>query len=530
MTNILRLLCAVLLCGLVAAPASAQYLSADEIKRLFGGTTVETYIWSGTGWAPDPTLDITLNPDGTLAGEVGNRGSTSDDGKWWTEKNDVFCFQWENLEGGDKQCARLALQKDGKTIELSRPDGRKLEYDWTIIDPGPQAVAIIAARTGARVAAAPRKVQPPASPPAPVRPAQQPLAAAQDKVPPAIDVPETIAAKGVVAVIAGRVKDSSQIVEVTINGLPIPVEPDGSFKVRRGVPTGESTITVAAVDEWGNRAERIITVTREAVVTQRRIEAPPKPPAAPKPNAYAGIHFGAYHALVIGNNNYRDLPKLKTAVNDARAVARLLTDDYGFDTKLLIDATRGDIFTELGRLRAKLMPDDNLLIYYAGHGLLDEIGQQGYWLPVDAENDIQTNWISNSDITTTLRAIRAKHVMVVADSCYSGTLVRGAAINIKTAAARRAWINRMTTKRARTALVSGGLEPVTDQGSGGHSVFAGAFLAALRENRDVMGGQALYDAIKRPVVLNADQTPQYSDIRRAGHDGGDFLFVRKRQR
>ncbi len=62
----------------------------------------------------------------------------------------------------------------------------------------------------------------------------------------------------------------------------------------------------------------------------------------------------------------------------------------------------------------------------------------------------------------------------------------------------------------------------------GHSVFAGAFLAALRENRDVIDGQTLYQTIKRPVVLNADQTPQYSDIRRAGHDGGDFLFVRKR--
>ncbi len=86
----------------------------------------------------------------------------------------------------------------------------------------------------------------------------------------------------------------------------------------------------------------------------------------------------------------------------------------------------------------------------------------------------------------------------------------------------------MTEKRARTALVSGGLEPVTDSGMGGHSVFAGAFLAALAENTDVIDGQGLYDAIKRPVVLNADQTPQYSDIRRAGHDGGDFLFVRKR--
>ncbi|MCZ6447061.1 MAG: hypothetical protein O6831_02355 [Alphaproteobacteria bacterium] len=57
---------------------------------------------------------------------------------------------------------------------------------------------------------------------------------------------------------------------------------------------------------------------------------------------------------------------------------------------------------------------------------------------------------------------------------------------------------------------------------------AGAFLWALREDRDVMDGQAFFDAIKRPVVLNADQTPQCSDIRRAGHDVGDFKFVRKR--
>ena len=86
----------------------------------------------------------------------------------------------------------------------------------------------------------------------------------------------------------------------------------------------------------------------------------------------------------------------------------------------------------------------------------------------------------------------------------------------------------MLGKRARTALVSGGLEPVRDSGGGGHSVFAKAFLEALQENRGVMEGQALFDAIKRPVVLNSEQTPQYSDVRGAGHDGGDFLFVRKK--
>ncbi len=54
MGYLFRLLCAVLLWGAVSVPASAQYLTADEIKRLFAGTSVETYIWdielAGGGW------------------------------------------------------------------------------------------------------------------------------------------------------------------------------------------------------------------------------------------------------------------------------------------------------------------------------------------------------------------------------------------------------------------------------------------------------------------------------------------------
>ena len=66
---------------------------------------------------------------------------------------------------------------------------------------------------------------------------------------------------------------------------------------------------------------------------------------------------------------------------------------------------------------------------------------------------------------------------------------------------------------------------MADSGGYGHSVFARAFLTALRENTEVLEGQQLFSAIRGPVVLNADQTPEYSDMRLAGHDGGDFLFV-----
>ncbi len=530
MRKLFCFLCTLCFIGIVSTPASAQYLSEDELTRLMAGTSIETTS------RRDAPFFMRFNADGSLDGRIDGNRERLDDGKWWTEEAPngaaSLCYQFEEFIKGRVRCRMYAIDYDGRTLGRYRvSNATRVKKNWIITKPGPQASAVIAARKATRVGRVPRAA-PPAlsrrSPIAPAPPVQQPLTAARDSQPPVIDVPATIAAKGAVAAISGRIRDASRLIEVTIDGRPVAVGADGTFSARRGVAHGGSKITIAALDEWGNRAERSVTLTREKLAT--RTPAPVKPKATPKPrpDPFAGIHFGRYKALVIGNNDYRDLPKLKTAVNDARAVAKLLTDDYGFDTKLLVDATRGDIFTELGRLRAKLTPDDNLLIYYAGHGILDEIGQQGYWLPVDAENDIQTNWISNSDITTTLRAIRANHVMVVADSCYSGTLVRGAAVNIKTAAERRAWISRMTKKRARTALVSGGLEPVTDQGNGGHSVFAGAFLAALRANPDVMGGQALYDAIKGPVVLNADQTPQYSNIRRVGHDGGaDFLFVRR---
>ena len=161
-----------------------------------------------------------------------------------------------------------------------------------------------------------------------------------------------------------------------------------------------------------------------------------------------GVQFGRYHALVVGNTEYRYLDKLKTAVFDADAVADLLEAQYGFNVTRLTNATRDAVLRALTSYRRELKPNDNLLIYYAGHGVLDSITQEGYWLPVDAERDVPTNWISVASITTMLKAIRAKHVMVVSDSCYSGTLVRAARAELKTAEETTAWLKRMTQRRS----------------------------------------------------------------------------------
>ena len=240
----------------------------------------------------------------------------------------------------------------------------------------------------------------------------------------------------------------------------------------------------------------------------------------------SGVDFGGYYALVVGNNDYAFLPRLETAVSDAAAVAELLRSRYGYrDVRLLLNARRAEILRELNRLRAELTERDNLLIYYAGHGYLDPVASEGFWQPVDAREDDDTQWIPNSTLTRYLKTMSAKHVMIVADSCYSGTLLRSGGSGPDVGSERTAWLRRIAAKRTRTALASGGLEPVADSGENGHSVFANAFLSALRENEDIIDGQTLFQKIKRPVVLNARQTPQYSDIRNSAHEGGDFLFV-----
>ena len=235
------------------------------------------------------------------------------------------------------------------------------------------------------------------------------------------------------------------------------------------------------------------------------------------------LNYGNYYALVIGINRYEHLKKLSTAVNDAKSVASLLRSEYGFKVDLLTDATRNAIVSAISRLRKTVSPGDNLLIYYAGHGWLDKEMDEGFWLPIDANEDDQVNWIANDTITRSVRAIKAKHVMVVADSCFSGSLTRGVEPKVR----KPDYIHQIVKKKARMVLTSGGLEPVTDTGGGNHSVFAKSFIQILNQNPGVLDGHQFYFTLRKQVMLSADQSPEYGEMRKTGHAGGDFLFVRQ---
>jgi len=242
------------------------------------------------------------------------------------------------------------------------------------------------------------------------------------------------------------------------------------------------------------------------------------------------IPEGDYHALIIGNNKYKYFPPLKTAIQDAKDVADILEKEYSFKTKVLTDATRTEIVNALNQYRRILKEYDNFLIYYAGHGTFDKSAEKAFWLPVNAEPSNDTEWVIVDTITTNIRRISSEHILIVSDSCYSGTLTRTGEINLKPGAERERYLRKMMQKKSRTLIASGGNEPVKDEGGKGHSIFAQAFLDGLKEMEqgEFLAEELFYQHIKEPVAGKASQVPEYHIIRDSGHDGGDFIFMRRK--
>jgi Flp pilus assembly protein TadD len=235
-----------------------------------------------------------------------------------------------------------------------------------------------------------------------------------------------------------------------------------------------------------------------------------------------------YYALIIGNNAYQALPKLKTAEGDAQAVADILRDQYGFQPTLLLNATRQQIITALNGYRRELDENANLLIYYAGHGYNDSEVDKAYWLPVDARLEDNANWISADDITTDTKAIHAHHILIISDSCYSGTIVRDADPTIATPTEHERYLQKMDEGKSRTLMASGGDEPVADAGGNGHSIFAAALLRGIAQidKPQFTAGEVFRDYVVESVAGSAEQTPEYSPLRNSGHEAGDFIFIR----
>ena len=181
--------------------------------------------------------------------------------------------------------------------------------------------------------------------------------------------------------------------------------------------------------------------------------------------------------------------------------------------------TRKEIISELDRLNKVFTEDDNLLVFYAGHGYWDRQDEIGYWLPSDAKKANTANWMRNSTIRDYLRTVDTKHTLLIADACFSGGIFKS----------RKAFtyapktIEELYINTSRKAMTSGSLKEVPDK-----SVFLLYLNKRLSENtKPFISTEELFSSFKTAVMNNSPNTPLYGEIKDTGDEGGDFIFVKR---
>jgi TRAP transporter TAXI family solute receptor len=238
--------------------------------------------------------------------------------------------------------------------------------------------------------------------------------------------------------------------------------------------------------------------------------------------------IGTYRALVIGIQNYQDprINDLDTPLNDARQMSDILKSKYGFKVDRLLDqeATRKAIYNALRNLSNIAKPEDSILIYYAGHGDLDRTYNDGWWIPVDAKGGEPDTYLDNIHIQRAMAKMKARHVLLISDSCYSGTLF-GQTRSIPNVIDDKYYLN-LYNEKSRWGITSGNKTPVSDTGSGGHSIFAYQLIKELQNNtKPYISAQELYTNIAPIIANNSEQQPICKPIIGTGDMGGQFIFV-----
>ncbi|NNF21832.1 MAG: caspase family protein, partial [Saprospiraceae bacterium] len=204
-----------------------------------------------------------------------------------------------------------------------------------------------------------------------------------------------------------------------------------------------------------------------------------------------------YYALIIGTDDYEDdgITDLDNPVKDARELVGVLEGYYTFDSEnivFLANPTRTEIIESFDALSEKITDRDQLLIFYAGHGIWDERLNQGFWLPSNASLDSKAQWLSNSTIRDYIGGIKSKHTLLITDACFSGSIFKERAVSFDNSRA----ILEMYKLPSRKAMTSGALKTVPDK-----SVFITYLLKNLINNEQpLLSAEDLFRVFKIAVI------------------------------
>ena len=305
----------------------------------------------------------------------------------------------------------------------------------------------------------------------------------------------------------GSVIDESGVRELKINDRVVKMKENGQYVMYVPLSIGDNYLKFEAIDINDNVAIKKINIIRKDTEGQDIDTLTSKS-----------------YLLVIGINNYQAWPQLNNAVRDAKEIYKTLTEQYDFDTAyayLMIDsmATKENIEKKIRSLIPLISQQDNLLIYYAGHGYFDPVLNEGYWIPVEAVNESQ--YISNTTLLKYLSNINSKHTFLVVDACFSGSLF---------ASRNRGYADNVEKYKSRWGLASGRLETVADGAYGANSPFATSFIEFLENNsKDEVPVSDVVQYVKVNVSNVTKQTPIGSPLRDIGDEGGEYVFKKKKK-
>lgn len=323
-------------------------------------------------------------------------------------------------------------------------------------------------------------------------------------------------------ILEGQVKDASGVFEITVNGMYTNLQNNGQFDTDVYLVEGMNNVFVRAVDKFNNVIEETYAIKYIPVnKKQQRQSGMSNDPSLLEEDSKKE---GKYYALFIGVSDYQDpqMTDLVQPISDAERLLTTLTTNYSFENeniKFLKSPTREEIIAELDRLNRVITEDDNLLVFYAGHGYWDHQDEIGYWLPSDAKKVNTANWMRNSTIRDYLRTVDTKHTLLIADACFSGGIFKS----------RKAYTNAPKSIQtlfeypSRKAMTSGSLKEVPDK-----SVFLLYLNKRLTENtKPYISAEELFSSFKVAVMNNSPNTPLYGEIKDTGDEGGDFIFIRR---
>ncbi len=320
--------------------------------------------------------------------------------------------------------------------------------------------------------------------------------------------------------VSGKAADKDGIYEVLINGVDATVNEDGTFYANVPLKIGSNELIVKATDIKQASSTKTFRIKRKSPDVDKTDVV------VTKVDKKLDVGFGKYYALLIGVSDYNDasnVPDLEgLPTKDAKDLKDVLVEQYSFEEENIVllnnSPTENQILREFVKLKKKITNKDNVLIFYAGHGIYDEATETGSWLPSDADPEYGLNMISNSTIKDYIKGINSKHTLLISDACFSGSIFK-----TRSYKAAPKSITRKFELPSRKAITSGTLKTVPNK-----SVFLKYLINRLKNNQEAyLTARKIFDRIEEPVMNNSKNVPQYGTIQEVGDEGGDFIFIRK---